>query len=275
MILGNLDNEVVFKKAFTNKIVFKAFVRDILGIEIEVDIIETEKRFEPRIGNIDFKLDIYAESIDKRVVIEIQRIEYDSRFDRFLHYFFMVFAEQQRKHKNYSPEQTVYMIVILTAPYSIDDKNDNVIQDEVLLLNLNPRTIGGIERKMNDHQLVFLNPNYQDAETPPEIRDWLDLIYQSIHKSENPKINLSNEGIKVAVDLIDYDDFTPEQRTETIDENEKRITTARLKEFEVREIGRKMVEMGLTNDIISEATGLSTERINIIRNTDFSKRRKQ
>ena len=258
MILGNLDNEVVFKKAFTNKIVFKAFVRDILGIEIEVDIIETEKRFEPRIGNIDFKLDIYAESIDKRVVIEIQRIEYDSHFDRFLHYFFMVFAEQQRKHKNYSPEQTVYMIVILTAPYSIDDKNDNVIQDEVLLLNLNPRTIGGIERKMNDHQLVFLN-----------------LIYQSIHKSENPKINLSNEGIKVAVDLIDYDDFTPEQRTETIDENEKRITTARLKEFEVREIGRKMVEMGLTNEIISEATGLSTERINIIRNTDFSKRRKQ
>jgi hypothetical protein len=75
--------------------------------------------------------------------------------------------------------------------------------------------------------------------------------------------------------LIDYDDFTPEQRTETIDENEKRITTARLKEFEVREIGRKMVEMGLTNEIISEATGLSTERINIIRNTDFSKRRKQ
>ena len=36
-MLGNLDNEVIFKKAFTNEIVFKAFVRDILGIEIEVD----------------------------------------------------------------------------------------------------------------------------------------------------------------------------------------------------------------------------------------------
>ena len=34
IMLGNLDNEVIFKKAFTDKIVFKAFVRDILGIDI-------------------------------------------------------------------------------------------------------------------------------------------------------------------------------------------------------------------------------------------------
>lgn len=47
-MLGNLDNEVIFKKAFTNKIVFKAFVRDILGIEIEVDKIETEKRTQAK-----------------------------------------------------------------------------------------------------------------------------------------------------------------------------------------------------------------------------------
>ncbi len=47
-MLGNLDNEVIFKKAFTNKIVFKAFVRDILGIEIEVDKIETEKNSSHR-----------------------------------------------------------------------------------------------------------------------------------------------------------------------------------------------------------------------------------
>jgi len=43
-MLGNLDNEVIFKKAFTNKIVFKAFVRDILGIEVEVDKIGNRKK---------------------------------------------------------------------------------------------------------------------------------------------------------------------------------------------------------------------------------------
>jgi hypothetical protein len=30
-MLSNLDNEVVFKKAFTDKIVFQCFVKDILG----------------------------------------------------------------------------------------------------------------------------------------------------------------------------------------------------------------------------------------------------
>jgi hypothetical protein len=42
MILARLDNEVFFKKAFTDEIVFKAFVRDIVGIEVEPDKIETK-----------------------------------------------------------------------------------------------------------------------------------------------------------------------------------------------------------------------------------------
>ena len=115
-MLGNLDNEVIFKKAFTDKTVFKAFVRDILGIEVEIDKIETEKKFEPKIGYVDFELDIFAESIDKRICIEIQRIEYDVHFDRFLHYFLMLIAEQQKGSKYYGIERTVYVIVVLTAP---------------------------------------------------------------------------------------------------------------------------------------------------------------
>ena len=180
-MLGNLDNEIIFKKAFTNKTVFKAFVRDILGIDIEVDKIETEKRFEPKIGYIDFELDIFAESIDKRIVIEIQRIEYDHHFDRFLHYFLMLIAEQQKKAKEYSIDRTVYVIVVLTAPYKISEKNGKPILDEVLLLTLNPQTLKGEIRDMFGHQLVCLNPNHPDPDTPPQIRDWLDLIYQSIH----------------------------------------------------------------------------------------------
>ncbi len=47
-MLGNLDNEVIFKKAFMNITVFKAFVRDILGIEVEVDQIK-KLRFETKL----------------------------------------------------------------------------------------------------------------------------------------------------------------------------------------------------------------------------------
>ena len=74
MKLSRLDNEVYFKKAFTDKIVFKAFVKDILGIDVEPDAIETEKSFEPKLGNINFRYDIFAEDTKKRIVIEIQKV---------------------------------------------------------------------------------------------------------------------------------------------------------------------------------------------------------
>jgi hypothetical protein len=131
-MLGNLDNEIIFKKAFTNKIVFTRFVKDILGIEIEADKIETEKRFEPKIGYIDFELDIFAESVDKRVVVEIQRIEYDHNFDRFLYYFLMTIAEQQKCAANYSIPQTIYVIVVLTAPYRVSERNGKLIKSDLI-----------------------------------------------------------------------------------------------------------------------------------------------
>jgi hypothetical protein len=86
MHLSRLDNEVFFKKAFTNKLVFTQFVKDVIGIDIQVGKIETEKRFKPKIAYIDFAYDIFAESKDNRVIIEIQRVNYDYSFDRFLHY---------------------------------------------------------------------------------------------------------------------------------------------------------------------------------------------
>ena len=45
MAIARLDNEVFFKKAFTDRIVFKSFVKDIVGIDVEPDKIETEKPF--------------------------------------------------------------------------------------------------------------------------------------------------------------------------------------------------------------------------------------
>jgi hypothetical protein len=228
MQLGRLDNEVIFKKAFTNKVVFKAFVKDVLNIDIEVDKIETEKKFEPKIGFIDFELDIYAESVDKRVCIEIQRVEYDHHFDRFLTYFLMIIAEQQKTSKDYGIDQTVYMIVVLTSKYTINEKNGKAVKDEFLLLDFNPRTISGEIRDLYGHQFVCLNPNYSDTDTPQKVRDWLNLIYQSMHNSENPVVNIENAGIKKAIELISFENLTPEERSESKKKEAGKITIAKI-----------------------------------------------
>jgi small nuclear ribonucleoprotein (snRNP)-like protein len=146
-VLSNLDNEVIFKKAFTDKVVFTQFVKDIVGIDIEVSEIETEKKFDEKLGYIDIKFDIFAESKDHRVIVEIQKVEYDYNFDRFMNYFLSAIIEQQKSSKKYKIDQTVYTIVVLTAPYKVKTKDGDYIQDEVLLSKLNPQNLYGQEKK--------------------------------------------------------------------------------------------------------------------------------
>jgi predicted transposase/invertase (TIGR01784 family) len=276
-MLGSLDNEVIFKKAFTDKTVFKSFVKDVLGIEAEFEKIETEKRFTPPVGYVDFKLDIFAESTDKRFVIELQRVEYDHHFDRFLHYFLMLIAEQQKSSKSYLIEQTVYMIVILTEPYTISEKNGKPIRDEVLLIKINPKTLKGFERDIYGHQFICLNPNHPEEDTPQSIRDWLDLIYQSIHNPQRPVLNTNHIGIKKAIELISFENLTPEERAEAKMKEEAKIAKA-VYEVNSRNLGRlegkiegkseialNLIKDGLSDEKIAQYTGLEIEKIQILR----------
>ena len=78
-------------------------MKDIIGIEVEPAQIETEKAFQPKLRNIAFKYDILAEDIKKRIIIEIQKVEYDHHnFDRFLHYHLQAITKQQRSAEDYS-----------------------------------------------------------------------------------------------------------------------------------------------------------------------------
>jgi CRP-like cAMP-binding protein len=71
---------------------------------------------------------------------------------------------------------------------------------------------------------VCLNPNYSDKNTPEGIRDWLDLIYQSIHNPERPVLNIENQGIKKAAELISFDNLTPEERAESKNKEAAKVT---------------------------------------------------
>jgi hypothetical protein len=210
MHLSRLDNEVIFKKAFTDKLVFTQFVKDVIGIDIKVGKIETEKRFKPKMAYIDFAYEIFAKSTDERVIVEIQRVNYDYNFDRFLHYH--TIAELQRSSSDYQIKPTVYTIVVLTAPGTIEDKDGEEVSDDVLISDVNPRNRKGKVINLYGHQLIFLNPNFKNDDTPPRLKDWFDLIKESIDNPEHPKINLKNKAIKKVVKLIEDDNLTPEER---------------------------------------------------------------
>ncbi|MDM8558005.1 PD-(D/E)XK nuclease family transposase [Candidatus Parabeggiatoa sp. HSG14] len=278
MHLSRLDNEVIFKKAFTDKLVFTQFVKDVIGIDIKVGKIETEKRFKPKIGYIDFAYDIFAESTDNRIIIEIQRVKYDYNFDRFLHYHNMAIAELQKSANDYKIKPTIYTIVVLTSPTIIKDKEGGEIKNDILISDMNPRDLAGNVVNCYGHQLIFLNPNFKTAKTPPAIKDWFNLILESIENPENPKINLKKRAIKKAVKLIESDNITPEERRVSkiaaATEETRKLVEQYAKEEgqkegrkegkmeEKKENAQKMLAKGFDVETIAEITGLDAETIN-------------
>ncbi|MDM8557920.1 hypothetical protein [Candidatus Parabeggiatoa sp. HSG14] len=272
MYLARLDNDVIFKKAFSDKFVLTQFAKDILGIDIKIKKIETNKRFRPKIARVNFAYDIFAESKDERVVIEVQRVNYDYNFDRFLHYHTMAIAELQRSAKDYQIKQTVYTIVVITAPDIIEDRKGNPVEEDELILDFNPRTREGKVFDFCGHRLIFLYPRFKNKKTPQSYVDWFDLIQESINHPDAPSINLKNKAIKKVATLIEDDNLTADERHEAKIAAATEITLG-LYEKKGKKEGRmeekletatKMKTEGFDVEMISKMTELNIDTINQI-----------
>ena len=182
-----------------------------------------------------------------------------------MHYFLAALVDLQRSSRDYSFGQDVYTIIVLTAPYIVKDKTGKLLQDDVLISNLNPRTLQDHVREVYPHRLIFLNPSHTSAETPALIKDWLDLISESIKNPSDPKINFSNPAIQKAADLADLDTM-PESVLEEGKIAEARKKTKSIyedigKREKTVEIAKKMKDKKLPIADIEELTGLSESEI--------------
>jgi len=215
MPLAPLDNEIVFKKLFQDREVLVAFVRDLIGIEITAEHIQVEKQFNPPIGSVDIKIDIFVEDPQHRLVIEVQRVRYDHHYDRFLYYHNATMLEQVTSHHFYRLHQTVYTIVWLTSR-----SNDPRYQHGLLTTTLHSENQRGERVPIYPHRLYFLNPHYDLEEVPAGVRDWMMLMRESITDAPQPALNYERAIIRRAASLIDEDGITPQERVKIIESNE-------------------------------------------------------
>ena len=264
-MLARLDNSVIFKKLFTDREVLQAFVKDVTGVTIEPDIIETEKSFTPPIGAIDIKIDIFAEDTAHRLIVEIQRVKYDYHYDRFLYYHQAALMELQKSHTSYLIPKTVYTIVWLT------DKDPH--ESDLLTTTYQTTTSDGRSVPLYPHKLFFLNPNYRSAQTSEAIQDWLQLVAESIRHPAAPMLNTQRTIIRKATGLIETDGLTPQERRTAMEEQgyEEHLALREEKGWqEGREEGRLaekqaiaqgMLAEGLDPALIAKLTGLPFEQI--------------
>ena len=273
-MLARLDNSVIFKKLFTDREVLQAFVKDVTGATIDPVTIETEKSFAPPIGAVDIKIDIFADDPAHRLIVEIQRVKYDYHYDRFLYYQNAAIMELQRSHTQYKLDKTVYTIVWLTT-------KDDALPHDLITTRLASETSGGASVPLYPHKLFFLNPNYRSDQTPAGIRDWLELVFESIAHPDAPHVNATRSIIRKATGLIETDGLTPTERRLAMEDQDYEDHLALREEKgrqegreEGREEGRRaeklaivrsMLAKGLDLSVIAETTGLSEAEIEGLR----------
>lgn len=265
-MLAPLDNSVVFKKLFTDRDVLQAFVKDVTGATIDPATIETEKSFAPPIGAIDIKIDIFADDPTHRLIVEIQRVRYDYHYDRFLYYHYAAIMELQRSHTHYLLGKTVYTIVWLTG-------KDETYKKDLITTSLRSVASDGAEVPLYPHKLFFLNPNYRSDRTPEAVRDWLELVFESIAHPEQPHLNTARQIIRKATGLIESDGLTPTERRIAMEEQgyEDHLALREQKGREEgreegrlesqRDIARNLLAQGVATAVIAAATGLSEAEI--------------
>jgi predicted transposase/invertase (TIGR01784 family) len=269
--VASLRYEVIFKKAFCDVEVFKAFAKDFLGIDLKIDKVQTEKKFDPPIGNVDSRFDLYAEDVENRVIVDIQHRRYEDYYERFLHYHCAAILEQVDTSKNYKPALTVFTIVVSTSGTREDCAIAEISFDPINLLT---------HEKLNKihHRVLYLSPKHVTENTPEPYQEWLKLIQDSLDEQVDETSYHKTEVLKV-VNLIKTDGLTPQDRARMKDEYSQEDAFRKAEERGIEkglqlgeerglekgklelekgklEIAKNLFAQGLAVELIEQATGI-------------------
>jgi predicted transposase/invertase (TIGR01784 family) len=250
--VASLRYGVIFKKAFSQPDIFKAFVKDFVGVELNIDQVETEKSFDPPISRVDSRFDLFAEDKQNRLIVDIQHVRYGDHYDRFLHYHCAALLEQVVSSQDYRHQLQVFTIVILTS----EDRH----KVDLAMVDFDPKTFEGKPLKEIPHKIIYVCPKYVTDKTPEPYREWLLAIDDSLDE-EVDETAYQHPSIQRIFDLIARDLISPQDWAQMKDEysmellQQEKSEKARL--AEKQEIAQKLLAKGIDSAIVAETTGLS------------------
>jgi hypothetical protein len=247
---------VIFNKVFSKPHIFTAFVKDILGLEIEIDKVETEKSFSPIIGNVDSRFDLFAQDTKNRLIIDIQHRRYPDYYDRFLHYHCVALLEQTVSSNDYKPEMDVYTIVVLTS----GDKH----KTDILINDFRPQKLDNTYIEETQHKIVYLCPKYITDKTPEPYREWLKLIDDSLDK-QIEETDYHKDIIQEVCSLIQVNEINPIESARMKEEYSEEVYLRDEKKKGIQEgmekSAKAMMNEGLELALISKITNISIEKL--------------
>ena len=254
---------VTFKRVFSDPAIFSQFASDVLDIPVQVEQVYTEYEYPETVGYVKINYDLFAEDAAQRTIIEVQHIREDDFFDRFLYYHLIGLVEQVRGYTAYRFERTVYTIVVLTTL-----PRDESLQFSYAVSNMSPVNEQGAQVELYPHRLVFLGPRRVNAQTPPRVRPWLELIADSLD-SQIEEANYTSDMFQQIIERMRRSTLSPAElgiiKDEAAWEESKQTMLAEgLAEGRRQEklaIARDMQAAGIELAVIARVTGLTATEI--------------
>ncbi len=279
-----LRYDVIFKKAFCVPEIFTAFVRDFVGIELEIDIVEKDKVCEPAIGNVVTKFDLYAEDKKNRVIVNIEHEGYLSDYERAI-YSHAALLTQKTDNRNLDhPEWKIFTLVVFTS----GDKH----QTDISITELTPKDLKGEPLEESHYKVIYICPKYLKDDTPEEYREWMEAIEDSLDEQVDES-HYTRPEIQRIFQLIEKDKITPQERAKMFDEySMEAVKQEKIKELEekarkegreegkeetrqeaeearqetIEETARNLLSVGtFTEEEIAQATGLTLEKVKALK----------
>ncbi|KOR31125.1 hypothetical protein TI04_02545 [Achromatium sp. WMS2] len=252
--VASLHYGVIFKKAFSKPHIFAGFVKDLTGIQLEIDTVETEKAFDPPIGKVNSQFDLFAEDKKNRIIVDIQYKRYPDHYHRFLHYHCAALLELAGSYKEYRSNIRVLTIVVLTA----GDQHKR----DVALIDFDPKDLQGNKLGEIPHQVIYLCPGYVSDKTPEQYREWLYAICDTLNE-EVDETQYTNPTIQEVLHTIQRDLVSPQERARMFDEyGDEQIKHNKFAEGKaegIQQTALAMLRKGMDINLIQEVTGLSLE----------------
>ncbi len=261
--VASLQYGVVFKKAFCDPEIFTAFVQDIVGMPLHIEHVETEKEFDPPIGYVKPRFDLFAEDTTHRVIIDIQHARTTDHYDRFLYYHCAALLEQIANAEDYHAPLNVYTIVVLTS----GDRH----KTDIAITDFDPHDIAGHPLQEIPHKVIYLCPKYVTEATPEPYREWLEAMYDTLDK-EVDETHYHRAAIHKLFDAIEQTHISPEERARMIEEHhQEELQQTRFEEGIEKgkrerqyEIARNLLDV-LDTKTISQKTGLSYQELEALK----------
>ena len=241
---------VIFKKAFCDPEIFTAFVRDMLGVRIEIDRVETEKEFDPPIGRVQSRFDLFARDDRNRVIVDIQHRRYPDHYHRFLHYHCAALLEQAVSAEDYRPPMLT--IVVLTS----GDRH----RRDISVIDFDPRDLNGEKLGEINHRVMYVCPKYVNDDTPEPCREWLSAIEDTLD-GEVEEAGYHLPEIRKVFERIEKDGVSPAERAKMFDEYGLELLIEEKLAEGIAQVAHALLKKGVSVSLVSETTGLSESEI--------------